>query len=415
MLTLTGLHFLRSSLQLWLKRRLQGLLSTLGIIAGVAGLVLVIALGQGAGRQLQQALGSLGAGSVIIRAKAEGDSSLALSHRDRIAALFSAAAPLQAPVRYASQSVASSEQRVDAIRIIATDRHYPALYPLQLHSGRFLADYDLVHRQPVCVLGWELGRMLFPRGQVLGQQVRIGSRWFRVVGWLKPAALDLPSLGLSEPDRSAYIPLGTLAQGADDATVNALDELTLRFPREAQLAQGLKVVKRIVDGTDINGTDINGHGIKGSGAQAGVEYVIPVEVLRQKQKVQQLVRYALLGVAGLMLVVGGIGIMNVMMVSVLSRRAEIGLRRAVGATREHILVQFVTESLVVAVAGGLLGVVAGLVLSLSIEALTRWPVDFSPLAAVAGFAVSVVIGIVFGTYPALQAASVSPIEALNDL
>lgn len=406
MLTQTGLHFLRSSLQLWRKRRLQAMLSTLGIIAGVAGLVLVIALGQGAGRELQAALGSLGAGSVIIRAKAEGNSSLMLSHRDRINALLHEAAPVQAPVRFATHAVASSEQRADAIRIIATDRHYPALYPLQLHSGRFLADYDLVHGQAVCVLGWELGRMLFPRGQVLGQQVRIGNRWYRVVGWLKPSALDLPALGLSEPDRSAYIPLGSLGVGADSSAANqtGLDELTLRFPREQQLAEGLKVIKRILDGGDSS-----------ADGEAGVEYVIPVEVLRQQQKVQQLVRYGLLGVALLMLGVGGIGIMNVMMVSVLSRRAEIGLRRAVGATRQHILAQFVTESLVVAVAGGVLGVVAGFLLSTAIDAVTQWPVDFSPLAALAGFMVSVVIGIVFGTYPALQAASVSPIQALNDL
>ena len=401
-ITVFNRHFLGSALQLWRKRPLQALLSTLGIIAGVTGLVLVIALGQGAGRELQATLGSLGAGSVIIRAKTgDGAPTLTIAQAERISALLQPLAPQLVPVRFDTAEVVSSEQRESGIRVIATDRHYPSLYPLHLHSGRFLADYDRVNGQPVAVLGWELGRLLFPRGQVVGQSVRIGQRWYRVVGWLKPATLDVPALGLSNLDRNAYIPLSIpFRAGAGSGTGDSLDEITLRFAGEQQLGQGLRVIKRIVS--------------TASGS-AGVEYVIPIEVLRQKQKVQQLVRYALLGATGLMLVVGGIGIMNVMMVSVLSRRSEIGLRRAVGATRRHILVQFVTESLVVAVAGGVLGVMAGFLLSAAVDAFTDWPVDFSPLAAGAGFLVSIGIGIVFGTYPALQAASVSPIEALNDL
>ena len=287
--------------------------------------------------------------------------------------------------------------------MIATNPHYAELANLSPRAGRFIADRDLAGVERVCVLGGALGRRLFPRGQVLGQPLRIDGQWFRGVGWLQagPGLPGLGTLGLGGADQRLYVPLGTLTAPGD----GALDELLIRLARPDALGVATAVIRRVMT--------TGPAGVAGAGVP--VELIVPVEVMRQKHRLQALFRSALLGVAGLMLAVGGIGIMNVMMVSVAARRAEIGLRRAVGATRRHILIQFVTEAVVIAVAGGIAGVALGWALALVIDLASPWALVFSPLAALVGFAVSALAGVLFGTYPALGAASVSPIDALNDL
>ncbi|HLS97751.1 MAG: ABC transporter permease [Porticoccaceae bacterium] len=390
-----------AALQLWRKRRLQALLSTLGIAAGVAGLVLAAALGEGARREMEAALGGLGAGTLVVRHRSDaGGEPLTTVHQRRIVRLLGRELEGLAPLTASTLPVRGADARLDAVRVLATDRHYAALVPLPLRAGRFLADRDVAAGERVCVLGWELGRRLFPRGQVVGEPLSIAGEWFRVVGWLQPGALRLPglgTLGLGGADQSLYVPLGALGYPGD----GELDELLVRLHRGEALQPAMAAVRRVLAA---------GPGGKGVAA----ELIVPVEVLRQKHRLQRLFRSALLGVAGLMLAVGGIGIMNVMMVSVSARRAEIGLRRAVGATRRHILVQFLTESLVIAVAGGLAGIALGWGLALAVDLASPWTLAFSPGAALLGFAVSALAGVLFGTYPALRAAALSPVAALND-
>ena len=146
---------------------------------------------------------------------------------------------------------------------------------------------------------------------------------------------------------------------------------------------------------------------------AALEYVMPIDLLRQKFRIQNIVRYLLTGVTVVLLTVGGIGIANVMLVSVLRRAPEIGLRRAVGARREDIIVQFVIESAVVSVAGGLGGVLVGTLVGWLLSLSLGWPVQFGLGTALAGIVVSLLLGISAGTYPALKAASVDPMRTLN--
>lgn len=407
-------RFLPQALLLWRRHRVQALLSALGIIAGITGLVLVIALGEGARRELEHALGTLGSGTLIIKRKPDGadQSALTTRHQETLSRLLAGQLRRQAPLRNANLAIASPEQQRQNIRVIATTRDYQQLYGLSLFQGRFVADYDVAHKARVCVLGWELGKALFPRGQVIGGEVRIGNHWHRVVGWLKPGAGDLSrlkALGLAEMDRQVYVPLSPMAgeSGFLHAEGAALDELALEFPGETTVIQALGVVKRVID----RGRPA----IERGRPSAAVDYILPIQLLRQKQRLQQVFQYVLLGVAGLMLVVGGIGIMNVMMVNVIARRPEIGLRLAVGATREDIVAQFITESLVITLIGGSAGLAAGFLLTQAIDALTGWPMAFSLEAGFAGLAASILTGIVFGTYPALQAASVSPVKSLNQI
>ncbi len=208
-------RYIRSAIQLWKVRWLQAALSSLGIIVGVSGLVLVIALGEGAGRELEAALGTLGSGSVIIT-RQKGEDQTQLISNDRVIAvrrLLSDYLANSTVMKIQQANALSSEAHLDATKIIGTDRRYQAIYKLQLHSGRFLTELDLIQRQRVCVLGWEAAKSLFPRGQVVGRHLRIDNNWYQVVGWLQPISRRLPRLeavGLSEIDQVVYVPVTAL-------------------------------------------------------------------------------------------------------------------------------------------------------------------------------------------------------------
>ncbi|MEM1112303.1 MAG: ABC transporter permease [Pseudomonadota bacterium] len=381
--------------KLWDTRRTQALLSMLGVVAGVCGLVIVIAVGAGAERELQRALGSLGAGSVIVRAP-QG-SHLSPRDVDVSMELLGSVIDIYSGALRRGPVIAAGDTEVAQVGLIGTDARYMELYSLRLHGGRFIAPHDLQARTPACVVGWELGRELFPRGQVIGKDLRYGNRRCHVVGWLARNSLPLPQLdGVADADRLLYLPVTTLAGRVTDYP---LDEVTLRFEDESVLGAGLPVLQRIIEYR----------------IGEGAELLVPVELLRQKQRLQQMLQYLLMGIAFVLLLVGGTGIMNTMMLNVISRRPEIGLRRALGATRADIIAQFVAESLVVALAGGLAGVLLGFLLSFLIDSFSEWNLVYHNAAALVGFAVSVLIGVVFGSYPALQAAAVSPVKSLNEI
>jgi len=399
---LIQVRYILPAIKLWRMNSAQALLSMLGVIAGVSGLVIVVALGDGASRELELALGSLGAGSVIVRSTAESSDQSILhgGHTPRIHKLLGQSLIRSAELRNRQLSVSSSARQIEAARVLSTDRNYQLIYKLSLYAGRFISEHDLRNHQRVCVLSWEVARLLFPNGQVLGQQLQIGGDLFKVVGWLAPSARNIPqldALNVADLDQVVYIPLEHNGVTLDKTP---LDEIVLQFNSENNMSTALNVLERVI------------------APQADVktiEFIVPIQLLRQKQQLQQLFQYVLLGIAALMLTVGGVGIMNIMMVNVISRRPEIGLRLAIGATRRDIIAQFVTESLVIAVTGGCAGVAFGFLVSALIDWSTTWPIAYNFAAALIGFAVSVTVGVVFGSYPALQAALVSPVQSLNKL
>ncbi|MFT4520712.1 MAG: putative ABC transport system permease protein [Halioglobus sp.] len=395
-------QFLAAALKLCSKRRLQTALSTLGITVGVTGLILVIAIGEGANRELQ---GALGSGTVIVRNSTEHNdqNALTLAKAQSIERLSKSSLQQVVPVRNGLYDVIANQSAVEQVRVVGTNRHFRQFYQKQMHSGRFLTDYDVRHGTRVCVLGWKAGKALFSRGQVIGQQVRIGRDWYEVVGWLGNTTHKMPeleSLNLEALEQLVYLPISAALFSDRDNTV---DELILHFDSETNMMAALPVVQRVVE-----------RSLNLEGGEPAVDYIIPIQLLRDKQKVQQLFQYLLFGIAAVMLLVGGVGRMNVMMFNVISRKAEIGLRRAIGATRRDIIGQFLTESMVIALFGGIAGIILGLLLSVIIDIATSWHMVFNVGAAFMGFAASLIIGGLFGSYPALQAASVSPVKSLQE-
>lgn len=390
---------LLNAVKLWSNYRSQAVLSALGVIAGVAGVVIVVAVGGGAKKELDAAMGTLGAGAVLVRNAAENTENhqLTIDFVDRIQSLLSPAIETTAMVQTATLGAITQQAEIRELRVMATEGSYRSIFRLDLYGGRFIADHDIRSGQKVCVVSWEAARRLFPNGQVLGQQIKLANAWYTVVGWLQPGANKLPrlnALNLSDINLRVYTPLRL-------ATVRSrtpLDEVVVQFNTETVMSGSLELLQRVVS----RDSD-----------EPGVELIVPIELLRQQQAMQNLFQYFLLGVAALMLAVGGVGIMNTMMLNVITRRPEIGLRVAVGATRQDIVMQFVSESLVLATAAGIVGVILGFLIAGIIDLSTSWSMAYDPAAAWLGFTVAVTVGAIFGGYPALQAASVSPIESLR--
>lgn len=390
------LQLLLNAAKLWRTRRTQALLSMLGVTAGVCGVVLVIAVGQGAEREVESALGSLGAGAIIVRA--EYPKTLDSSFMDASSALFKDALSEASGSALGIARVSADGQGLESVRLVGTDAEHIRLYPMQLHSGRFLVPHDLATQAQVCVVDWHLGQTLYPRGDVVGNNVRYGDSWCRVIGWLAENRLQssaLDSADVADTDAAIYLPASTLAGGRWSYP---LHEVTLRFASEQTLGAVLPVLRRMVE--------------RHSGDVAA-ELLVPLELLRQKQRLQQLFQTLLLGIAFVLLLVGGTGIMNTMLLNVMSRRPEIGLRLAIGATRRDVVIQFVGESMVVALAGGIVGVLLGGLTAALASSVSPWEFIFSGRAAFAGLVAATLTGIVFGSYPALVATRVSPIKTLQ--
>lgn len=385
--------YLHQALSNWRKKRTQVLLSSLGVMAGVSGLVLVIALGEGAGRELKQALGTLGTGTVFVRES--GDTDLLTTEREQVVAdLLSDQLITTATLSRDKSRVTSRDSDQTNVSVLYATPRIKQLYKLNTYLGRFISEHDMRTRNPVCVLGADIGKSLYPRGQLLGQSLRVGQTWCSVVGLLHSTSASIPklkSLNLSDLDQTVFV------AAADRQRV---DEMIVQFTDEQTMINSLSTLKRILELRQ---------------REESLSYLIPVELLRQKQNLQRLFQFLLLGAAAIMLIVGGIGIMNTMMINVMSRQSEIGLRRAIGAQRRDITIQFLTESMIIAVIGGSAGIVLGFLGSVSVDQLTSISMVFDSSAAIMGFIASVTVGVVFGSYPAIQAAGVSPVQALNEL
>ena len=393
-------RYLVSAARMWRHHRLQAALSVLGIVAGVSGLVTVMAVGQGARAELERAIGLLGAGTMVVKSivDSESDSRITMDRVQAVHRILGKELRTLVPVSTYQRGVMAGERHLSDVKIIGTGRDYEAAYQLRLHRGRFITWFDIERTERVCVLGWNLARELFPQGKPVGQRIRIGREWFTVVGWLSPKNqpdIEISGFDLPDVDRAAYVPITTITPSRQRIP---LDELVLNFADEADMIKASGAVQRILE------FDANG---------ATFEYTMPIELLRQKLRMQRIIQYLLGGMTGIMLLVGGIGIMNVMLVNVVRRRPEIGLRRAVGASRVNILAQFVTESTLVALAGGIAGILVGIFGAWGLSQMLGWPIMVGFGTFALALIVSGIVGICFGSYPAVQAASVTPIKTLN--
>jgi putative ABC transport system permease protein len=397
--------------ELW-RRRLRTLLTLLGLIFGVGAIVAMQAVGEGSRREALRLVESLGLHNLIAEAKPQDDDtlketrarSLGLSVADARAALavvpgaekFAAEKPVK------TYSVFSDFGSGD-VQASGVSADWFVLSSLRVARGRALTAEDEEALAPVAVLGHQAADELFPHTDPLGKYVKVNHVWLQVVGVLADRDLGKDSfegvpLGL-ESNR-AYLPLASArARFNFQQQEDEIDRFLLRLRDPAQLAAGASVLAAMLDQRHAGMHDYT--------------LVVPQQLFRQHQQTQRIFQVVMGAIAGVSLLVGGIGIMNIMLANVLERRREIGLLRALGARRRDVVAQFLREASVICVVGALLGLLFGTVLAYLIATFAGWQVAWAPLPILLSAAFCALIGLAFGVYPARQAAQLDPIAALR--
>ena len=392
---------------LWL-HRLRAALSALGIVCGVVSFVAMISLSEGARRETLAQIEQLGLRNVIIRAAPLTEEQLRKARFEGSRGLTVAdAARLRAGAERVSRVAAVREVTATVVEpgrgaspmVIAVTANFVDLQRLELATGRFLAEEDFERRNLVCVLGQEVARRLGAAGEP-GGTVRIQNSLCRVVGVLRHferLASKNSAVALRDYDNVVVLPLGAESAFAPDA--GAVTELVAEIRSADEVLGALPALRRALDVAHHKVDDYR--------------VVAPQELLRQAEQSRRNFDILAASLAAICLLVGGIGIMNTMLASVTERTREIGIRRAVGATKAHIAAQFLAEAAVLTTCGGVAGLLLGVAGVLAVSAAVGWPVaiGFNALAIPAVAATAA--GLFFGLYPAIRAARLDPIVALR--
>jgi putative ABC transport system permease protein len=409
-----------------LLHKMRSGLTMLGIIFGVCSVIAMLAIGEGASYEAQEAIKKLGSSNIILRSvKPAQDSKTASAGRSYVneyGLTYSDVARLDGTIpgikRVLPKRIIRDEVRfnnlVQQAQIIGTHPIYSEMSGVDILRGRFLTETDETHMNNVCVLTVSLAENLFPYQDPLEQEVKIGSEYFTVVGLVREraAADKRPQAGQMEGqplDSNIYVPLATTksrfgetifkrSAGSFEAEKVQLHEVTLQFNAVEDVEVAVPMIRTL---------------LRRFHQKTDYEVIVPLELLRQA-KTTRLMFILLMGlIAAISLVVGGIGIMNIMLATVTERTREIGIRRALGAKKKDIVTQFLVETVVLSVGGGLIGVVVGVLTPLLVSQLTDMKTIITPASVLISFGISGAVGVVFGIYPASRAAALDPIEALR--
>lgn len=410
-------------------------LTMLGIVFGVAAVISMMSIGEGAKIETLQQIELLGTNNIIIdriqpdteNKNAKASYSPGLNLKDAFSIkLINPFVESVTPIRTDELDV-RYKSSTTKFMVIGTTTNYPQTYNSKVIAGTFFDEYHNANASNVCVIGAGVKQKLFRFENPLSKKIKIGSLWFRIIGVAAPknvSSTGMKSAGLRNFNDDIYIPFNTMtskmekfeidqslvimrrsgivSRGQDDVKAldkSSVDQLTVKVKNSEQLVETANLIDRILKRKH-NGV-------------ADYKIVLPEQLLEQKQKTQRIFNIVMGAIAGISLLVGGIGIMNIMLANILERTREIGVRRAVGATRNDILAQFMFEAVTISVTGGLIGILLGFIMTEMISTYAGWKTLIAPISVVLAFFVSVATGIIFGIYPAKKAADKNPIESLR--
>jgi putative ABC transport system permease protein len=402
---------------------LRTLLTTLGIVFGVGSVIVMLALGEGAQQEILAQIGKLGIRNVIVntvkppdskeasrRSRWLSDYGLKFRDGDQIRDTVPTAVAVL-PVHTKAERAWNGSVKVDVTMIGVTPPHFERA-SLGVARGRGFSEVDEESLATVCVVRAGLLRRLGWYGEPLEYPLQLGERVYRVVGLLEDEEFTghyRKALETEYGGEDVYVPYKTLiaregtislkrSSGAFEASNVELNQILVECGSVEAVLPTARMVTAILQKFH---------------EQQDWEVVVPLELLAQRQKTQNVFNIALVLIASISLLVGGIGIANIMLATVTERTREIGVRRALGAKRRHILFQFLTETVAIAAAGGILGILIGVVGAWGLRVGTGWSTSVTAWSIAAAFLISCAVGVLSGIFPARRAALMDPIEALR--
>jgi len=386
--------------------KLRTIFATLGIIIGVSSVIVMVAIGEGAQTQALSKIRAMGTDLVIVTAgqvklvggrQRQTGNVTTLTMRDAKAVSdeaqnIKAVAPVQT-----GKMVVKYEAYNATTNIVGTTDAIMRIKNLCIDSGRFFSEEDNKSLQRIAVLGKTTATYFFENRNPVGEQIRIGNVLFEVIGVLKEKGADITG---ADQDDIIYLPINTALRRLFNITY--INNIYVQSKDSGHIENAADEIREILR---------EKHKLKDKPDDFTIQN--QAEILRTEQITSQTFTNLLGAVAAISLLVGGIGILAVMLISIKERTREIGVRRAVGALRRDILLQFIMESFVLSLTGGIIGIVLGILASMGISYFTQWPLSLSLPAIIIAFLFSGIIGMIFGVYPALKAAFLDPIKALQ--
>ena len=386
--------------------------------------------GRGASHEAQEQIRRLGSNNIILRSLKPEEEQKASTTRSYVldyGLTYSDVRRIRStipgvtvvvPGRLIRKYVWNATRRVDA-EILGTVSWYPEMRQLNVVEGRFFSDVEMEYQKNVCVLNRMMAARLFPIESPIGRNVRVDSDYYKVVGVIEaessrvnvgnPNGDGTPAPTDASVAARMYIPLEAAKarfgevimkrrSGSFEAERVELHEATVKVRQQDDVEETALIVDEI---------------IKKAHKKNDYEIVVPLELLRQAERTKQIFNIVLGAIAAISLIVGGIGIMNIMLASVTERTREIGIRRALGAKKRDIVIQFLVETVILSGAGGVIGVMLGVAIPFFITLFANMVTIVTPWAPLIAFSISALVGMVFGIYPALRAANMDPVEALR--
>ncbi len=439
------------SLEAVFNNKFRSVLTALGIIFGVAAVISMLAIGNGARQEILEQIKLVGLNNIIITPKSDGaganasesdeDETKAMSKKfspgltlkdaHNILASIPTVAKVSPEILYTTPAMREGKKM--SVNLSGVTADYFTLFNQTLKKGNIFTEKQMELGATVCVIGPEVVAKLFPKEDPIGKQLKCGSVWLKVIGVLKGVAVskEAEEIGISGYNNNVYVPIKTLlirykdrsllgqsqlnggsqvmffgggmimtsSNDAGEEGENQLNKIVVQVKESHQLSSTTKAIDNILKRRH-QGVD-------------DYEITIPELLLKQEQKTKDIFNIVLGAIAGISLIVGGIGIMNIMLASVMERIREIGVRRAIGATRKDIVFQFLAEATFISITGGLIGILLGVILAKVISASTEINTIVSIGSIVLSFGVAASVGIIFGWLPARKAAEQDPVESLR--
>ncbi len=427
-----------------LANRVRSILTALGIIFGVSAVIAMLAIGNGAQQEILEQIKLVGLNNIVItpvveqteenlnesqegtEKKEKFSPGISLKDKASIEEIVPGIASISPEILLETYIIKSGIRR--SAKVVGVENSYFDIFNFKLESGTKFNATQLEKGAPVCIIGKSIKARFFPTEDPLGKSIKCGNQWLTIIGVLEQRLISdrsITNLGIRDYNMDVYTPLNTVLiryknrdlvtrkmitmanrssgrnnDGAKtEANYHQLDRLVVQVENTDLLSPTAETISRMLERKHFNVVDY--------------EIEIPELLLKQQQRTKDIFNYVLGAIAGISLIVGGIGIMNIMLASVLERIKEIGLRLSLGAKKSDIVNQFMFEAMMISLAGGLIGIILGVIMAFLVSQIAEIPTIVSFFSILVSFGVAASVGLLFGIAPARKAANQDPIQSLR--